>query len=62
MDPFRNVYVAEEEGGVLVFSEQGRLLATVGAAELRRARALALDPSGALLVYDDKLGRVARFQ
>jgi sugar lactone lactonase YvrE len=62
VDPFRNVYVAEEEGGVLVFSPQGQLLATIGAADLRRPRAIALDAAGALLVYDDRLQRVARFK
>lgn len=62
VDAFRNTYVADEEGGVLVFSPQGQLLATVGAADARKLRAVTLDPSGALLVYDDKLQRILRFK
>ena len=62
VDAFRNTYVAEEEGGVLVFSPQGQLLATVGAADARKVKAITLDPSGALLVYDDKLQRILRFK
>ena len=62
VDPFRNLYVLDEEAGAFVFTPQGQLLATVGAGELRKARALTLDPSGALLVYDDKLERIIRFK
>ncbi len=62
VDAFRNTYVAEEEGGVLVFSPQGQLLATVGSADLRKVKAVTLDPSGALLVYDEKLQRILRFK
>ena len=55
VDAFRNTYVADEEAGVLVFSPQGQLLATVGRAELRKPRgAHRSTPSGAVLVYDDK--------
>jgi TolA-binding protein len=62
VDAFRNVYVADEEAGVLVFSPSGQLLATVGAGEARKVRAVTLDPSGALLVYDDKQQRILRFK
>jgi hypothetical protein len=62
VDPFRNVYVLDEEAGVFVFNPQGQLLATVGAGTLRKGRALALDPAGALLVYDDKQQRIVRFR
>lgn len=62
VDPFRNLYVLEEEGGVFVFTPQGQLLTTVGAADLRKAKAITLEPSGALLVYDDKLQRIVRFK
>ena len=62
VDAFRNAYVAEEEGGVFVFSPQGQLLATVGAADVRKVKAITLDPSGALLVYDEKLQRILRFK
>ena len=62
VDPFRNLYVADEELGVLVFDPQGRPLATLSAPELRRPRALTLDPAGAVLVYDDRAERVLRFR
>ena len=62
MDPMRNTYVADEEAGVLLFSPQGQLLATLSAEELQRPKALTLDPTGAVLVYDDKLERILRFK
>jgi len=62
VDPACNLYVADEEGPVHVFSPRGRLLATLAAPELRRPRALALDGAGAVLVYDEKAQRVLRFR
>jgi len=62
VDPLRNVYVADEEGSVLVFSAQGQLLTSLGGEALRRPKALTLDPSGAILVYDEKAQRVVRFK
>jgi sugar lactone lactonase YvrE len=62
VDLFRNTYVADEEGAVLVFSPAGQLIATVGAADLKKPRALTVDPAGAVLVYDDKLQRILRFK
>jgi sugar lactone lactonase YvrE len=62
IDPLRNTYVADEEAGVLVFSPQGQLLVVVGAGELKRPKALTLEPSGAVLVYDDRAQRVLRFK
>jgi TolA-binding protein len=62
VDPFRNLYVADEEGGVFVFAPGGQLVATIGTAELRKPKALTLDPSGAVLVYDEKLERIVRFK
>jgi glucose/arabinose dehydrogenase len=47
---------------VLVFTPQGQLLATVGAADVRKVKAVTVDPAGALLVYDDKLQRILRFK
>ena len=61
-DPFRNAYVADEEAGVFVFAPDGKLLTTITSPELRRARALTLDPSGAVLVYDDKAQRILRYR
>jgi TolA-binding protein len=62
VDTFRNTYVADEEAGIFVFSPQGQLLATIGGADVKKARALTVDPSGAVLVYDDKLQRILRFK
>jgi TolA-binding protein len=62
VDPFRNVYVADAELGVLVFNPAGQLLATLSAAEVRRPGAIALDVEGSVLVYDEKSERVVRFQ
>jgi outer membrane protein assembly factor BamD (BamD/ComL family) len=62
VDAFRNLYVADEELGVLVFSYQGQPLVTIRSPELQRPRALTLDGSGAVLVYDDRAGRVLRYR
>jgi hypothetical protein len=62
VDPFRNLYVADEEGGVFVFAPAGHLLATVSGGELRKPMALTLDPAGALLVYDDRAQKVLRYR
>jgi sugar lactone lactonase YvrE len=62
VDPLRNTYVADEEGYVLVLSPQGQLVATLSGPELKRPKALTLDPSGAVLVYDEKAQRVLRYR
>ena len=62
VDAFQNTYVVDEDAGVLVFSPQGQLLATVGAQELRKPTAVTVDPAGAVLVYDEKAQRVLRFK
>ena len=61
VDPFRNIYVADEEGFVYLFSPQGQLMATISG-ELRKPRALTIDPAGAVLVYDEKQERVLRYR
>jgi hypothetical protein len=61
VDPFRNTYVADEEGAVYLFSPQGQLMATISG-ELRKPRALTIDPAGAVLVYDEKQERVLRYR
>ncbi len=62
VDAFRNLYVADEENGVLVFNPQGQPLATITSPEMRRARAVAVDATGAVLVYDDRAERVLRYR
>ena len=61
VDAFRNTYVADEEGFVYLFSPQGQLMATISG-ELRKPRALTIDPAGAILVYDEKQERILRFR
>jgi TolA-binding protein len=60
VDAFRNIYVADE-AGVYVFGDKGQLLATIGGNE-RRPRAITVDPAGAVLMYDEKVQKVVRFQ
>lgn len=62
VDAFRNLYVADEELGVLVLNPQGQPLTTIASPELQRPRALALDATGAVLVYDDRAERVLRYR
>lgn len=62
VDAFRNLYVADEEAGVLVYGPQGQLLTTIASPELRRAKAVTLDATGAVLVYDDRAERVLRYR
>ena len=62
VDPFRNLYVADEEMGVLIFSPQGQLLATLTGPELRRPKAVALEATGAVLVWDDRAEKVLRYR
>lgn len=62
VDPFRNTYIADEELGVLIFSPQGQILHTLSGAELRRPKALTLDPAGAILVWDDKAEKVLKYR
>jgi len=62
VDAFRNLYVADEELGVLVFNPQGQPLATITSPELKRPKAVTVDATGAVLVYDDKAERVLRYR
>jgi sugar lactone lactonase YvrE len=62
VDSFRNVYVADESGPVLVLSPQGQLLATIASPEMRKPAAVTVDPAGAVLVYDEKAERILRFK
>jgi streptogramin lyase len=62
VDHSRNVYVADEDVGVLLLSPEGKLLTTIGGEELRKPKALTLEPGGALLVYADKAQRILRYR
>ncbi len=61
LDPFHDLYVADEDQGVLVFDPGGHLLTTITSPRLK-ARAVTLEASGAVLVYDDRSQRVLRFR
>jgi hypothetical protein len=61
-DPFRNLYVADEEAGVLIFSPNGQLLGSITGGELRKPVALTLDPAGAVIVYDERAQKVLRYR
>jgi outer membrane protein assembly factor BamD (BamD/ComL family) len=62
VDPFRNVYVADEDEGILVFNARGEPFFEIGGPELRKATAVALDATGAVLVYDDRSDQVLRYR
>jgi TolA-binding protein len=62
VDHSRNLYVADEELGVLLLAPDGRLLTMIGGEEARKPRALTLEPGGALLVYSDKAQRILRYR
>lgn len=62
VDPFRNLYVADEEAGVFVFSPSGQLLATITGEDLKRPKAITLDSDGSVLVYDERAEKVLRYK
>jgi sugar lactone lactonase YvrE len=62
VDAFRNLYVADEELGILVFDPQGQPLATITGPELKRPKAITIDATGAVLVYDERAERVLRYR
>jgi outer membrane protein assembly factor BamD (BamD/ComL family) len=62
VDASLNSYVVDEEAGVYVFSPAGKLLATLSGDAVRKPKAVSLDASGSVLVYDDKTQRVVRFK
>jgi TolA-binding protein len=62
VDAFSNLYVADEDQGIFVFSPKGALLTTFGAAEVKKSRAVAIDLTGAALVYDDRAEVIVRFK
>jgi TolA-binding protein len=62
VDSFRNLYVADEEAGVFVFSPSGQLLATITGEDLKRPKAVTLDSDGSVLVYDERAEKVLRYK
>jgi streptogramin lyase len=62
VDPALRTYVADRKSAtVSLFSPDGALLGSFGRSDLREPVALTLEPSGAVLVYDDKERQVIRF-
>jgi DNA-binding beta-propeller fold protein YncE len=62
VDSVRNIYVADEDNGVLVFNVQGELFVKIAGAELKKPKAITLEPSGAVLAYDGGSDRVLRYR
>lgn len=62
IDAFSNLYVADEDQGILVLSPKGELMTIFGASDVKKAKAIAIDPSGAALVYDDRTETIVRFK
>jgi DNA-binding beta-propeller fold protein YncE len=62
IDAFSHIYVADEDQGIFMFSPKGDLITTFGSADLRKARAVAIDLTGAALVYDDRAEAIMRFK
>jgi TolA-binding protein len=62
MDPFSNLYVADEDQGVFMFSAKGELMTIFGSADVKKGRAVAIDLTGAALVYDDRTETIVRFK
>jgi TolA-binding protein len=62
VDAFRNIYVADEDEGVLVFNTRGELFFRISGEEMDKPTAIALEPSGAVLVYDDDSDRILRYR
>jgi TolA-binding protein len=62
VDAFSNLYLADEDQGVFMFSPKGDLMTTFGGADVRKSRAIAIDLTGAPLVYDDRAETVVRFK
>jgi TolA-binding protein len=60
VDPFRNLYIADE-AAIHIVNAQGQLLTTL-VGELKKPQALTLEPSGDILVYDDKAQKVLRYR
>ena len=62
IDAFSNLYVADEDQGIFVFSPKGELMTTFGASDVKKSRAVAIDLTGAALVYDDRTETIVRFK
>ena len=62
IDTLRNIYVADEAEGVVVFNPKGELLFKIKGPDLKKATAITLEDSGAVLVYDSGSKRILRYR
>jgi TolA-binding protein len=62
VDPFRNLYVADEEGGIVAFDPAGKRLFTLTGSEGDKPTALTLDLAGSIVFYDDHEHRIVRYR
>jgi outer membrane protein assembly factor BamD (BamD/ComL family) len=62
VDSVRNIYVADEKEGVVVFNPQGELFFKISGSPMKKPIALTLEPAGAVLVYDDDQDKVLRYR
>jgi TolA-binding protein len=62
VDAVRNLYVADEKEGVLVFDPRGELFFKIAGPPMKKPVAIAIEPAGAILVYDDDEDRVLRYR
>ncbi len=54
--------MADEDQGVLVFNPRGELFFKITGSEMKKPAAIALEASGAVLVYDKGSKRILRYQ
>ena len=62
VDTVRNIYVADEAEGVVVFNPKGELLFKIKSPDLKKATAITIEDSGAVLVYDSGSKRILRYR
>jgi TolA-binding protein len=61
VDTVRNIYVADEKAGVVVFNSQGELFFKISGSPMKKPIALTLEAGGAVLVYDDGQDKILRY-
>jgi TolA-binding protein len=62
VDSVRNIYVADEKEGVVVFNPRGELFFKISGSPMKKPTALTVEPAGAVLVYDDDSDQVLRYR
>lgn len=62
IDSVRNIYVADEKAGVVVFNAKGELFFKISGSPMKKPIALTLEAAGGVLVYDDGQDTVLRYR